>query len=158
MKKKPIKKRLAVTPKARRTGIVKEPSITVDGVEYSRKNLQHLLTTLSRTTVSRGRFPTEADLLLNAYRDPTARVSTKAVISQATKWKNNYLRAIKIMEDSTSNVDASKDWRSIYNIVEDMSLDDFIDRMYSYEELSVAFTYEFNSPELASSLLDKWER
>lgn len=128
------------------------------GQEYERKDIQQLIQALERTPVSGGRFPTEADFIINAWSNPTMfGVKEDDVYKQAQRWKNNYLKALDVLREGTVE-DIQDIYDDLYWHIAEMDLDTYMEAMAAWGgDLSVAFNYDAaNDIGFAERLSDIW--
>lgn len=105
---------------------------------------------LSRTPVSRGRFPTEADLIINAVFGDAPQGATEAeldpeTLQQMQRWKDNYLKALNNLI-TYADEEAQDAYDDLYWKIAEMDVREFAQAMYEHdEELSVVFEYQDSS-------------
>lgn len=117
--------------------------ITWKGIDFSVKEARELISALSRTPVSQGRFPTEADIIIGTMKDEisTGNISIET-LTKLENWQVNYLKAIKENMDRAGDAETQDIYDSLYWEISELSPEKFGQIMDAYsDELSVVFTY-----------------
>lgn len=146
----------------------KTQQITWKGITISRSEALEFMRSIGRTPISRGRFPTESDFILNAYRaygsSPNKQEQAKRQLDErAQRWKDNYLKALEGLRDMAQTSEEEDNWDAVYWKIQNMSTDEFLEMMEKYgEELGLVFV--FSPPnayapagfEISDSVREKW--
>lgn len=159
-------------------------TISWKGITITREEAIQFIQMLGRTPVSRGRFPTEADFIIQEYNINTKRpkitppgsapgqdtrqqeedlTATRIVTERAEQWRRNYLKAVEGLIETAQTAEEQDNWDELYNLVNAMPIDDFLDMMSRFgDELGTVFVFsppDAYAPagyEISKSLLDRW--
>lgn len=149
--------------------LYKEGRVYWKGIDVSVKEAREFAQQISRTPVSRGQFPTEADIILNTVFGPTIDDGTFNIedadpqaVKSLEQWRDNYLKALNNVSAITKSSKAQDIYDEIYWKVASMSLGTFAKTMYeNYGELSVTFEYDdaryYKWSKRFKSIWDKYE-
>lgn len=129
--------------------------------QFSREEAKRLRQLLTNVPVSGGRFPTEADLMLNTWRQKMASVQTSQYVPPSlkhiaeeqiteqiannpgiTQWRENLVKATDNMQGITETKTAGK-WKEIGEKIQNLSNSEFIRLMDIYgDEIQISFKYD----------------
>lgn len=131
------------------------------GAQFTREEANRLRQLLTNVPVSGGRFPTEADLMLNTWRQKMASLQASPYIPSSLKhmaeeqiteqlannpdiiqWRENLVKATAAMQGITE-AETAKKWKEIGEKVQSLSNNEFIRFMDRYgDEIQISFKYD----------------
>lgn len=129
--------------------------------KFTREEAKRLRQLLTSVPVSGGRFPTEADLMLNTWRQKMASVQASQYVPPSlkhiaeeqiteqiannpgiTQWRENLVKATDTMQGITETETAAK-WKEVGEKIQKLSNSEFIMFMDRYgDEIQISFKYD----------------
>lgn len=135
------------------------------GVSIILSEARQMVKQLSRTPVTQGRFPTEADIIINTIfgegrPDFSKVVSNPQNLERMEAWRQSYLKAINNTTAITGCASIQSRYDDLYFKVAEMPIEQFAKAMYERgDELQVMFLYEEASKGPMSRRLSSiWEK
>lgn len=140
----------------------KDGVIQWKGMDISIKEAREFNKQMSRTPVSRGRFPTEADLIIDSafgvFPDFDISVLAEKDIEKIERWKENYLTAIDGIRTRVDDELLQDAYDDLYWKIYELDLGQFAKAMYEHDaELSIIFQDSPTSKKFTGDALeDRW--
>lgn len=130
------------------TPVYKDGVIEWKGLDISVKEAREFSQQLSRTPVSRGRFPSEADLIIDTIFTGQTPDFETAIIdpnkqAKLERWRDNYLTALNSVSAIATTAKSQDRYDELYWKIAELPLEIFAKAMYERgDELSVIFEYD----------------